>query len=128
MIKYLTVDQVIGFHDELLNLFGGLRGIRDKNLLHSALDAPRTAFNGADMYPSIYEKAGVYLYHITKNHPFNDGNKRTAFVTTLAFIEANHAKIKFDLSNLEKMVVEVASGNVEKPELFSFLQFGKVPW
>jgi death-on-curing protein len=85
VIKYLTANQVIAFHDTLIEKFGGLSGIRDKNLLYSALNAPKVSFGGKDMYSSIPEKAAVYLYHIAKNHPFNDANKRTAYVTAIAF-------------------------------------------
>ena len=77
------------------------------------------------MYYSVFEKAAVYLYHITKNHPFNDGNKRTAYVAVLAFLKVNKVKIKFDISDLEIIVVEVANGKLEKPELFSFLEYRK---
>ena len=59
MTKYLTVDQVIGFHDDLLRQFGGLKGIRDKGLLHSALETPKMSFDGPEMYPSIFDKAAV---------------------------------------------------------------------
>lgn len=127
MIKYLTVNQVISFHDDLVNNFGGLLGIRDKNLLISALQAPKASFDGKEMYPSIYEKAAVYLYHIAKNHPFNDGNKRTAYVAVLAFLKANHAAIKFKTMNLEQIVVEVANGSISKDKLAQFFQHGKLP-
>lgn len=126
MIKYLTVNQVISFHDDLVNNFGGLHGIRDKNLLLSALQAPKASFDGKEMYPSIYEKAAVYMYHIAKNHPFNDGNKRTAFVSVLAFLKANDAHIKFKPKNLEQIVIEVANGNISKDELILFIKYGKI--
>ena len=125
MIKYLTVDQVIAFHDTLIEKFGGLSGIRDKNLLYSALSAPKASFGGKDMYSSISEKAAVYLYHIAKNHPFNDANKRTAYVTALAFLKANRSPIKFELGQLETIVVSVANGKITKEELICFFQNGK---
>jgi len=78
------------------------------------------------MYPTIYEKAAVYMYHIAKNHPFNDGNKRTAYVAVLAFLKTNHAPIKFKIKNLEQIVIEVASGNISKNELISFFKYGKL--
>jgi len=127
MIKYLTANQVISFHDDLLDNFGGLPGIRDKKLLLSALHAPKASFNGQEMYPTICEKAAVYLYHIAKNHPFNDGNKRTAFVATLAFLKANHTAIKFKTTDLEQLVVDVANGNISKDRLAQFFQYGELP-
>lgn len=127
MIKYLTIHQVISFHDHLLEAFGGLPGIRDKNLLLSALQAPKASFDGREMYPSIFEKATVYLYHIAKNHPFNDGNKRTAFVSVLAFLEANHAIMKFTTTDLEQLVVSVANGKVSKETSIQFFRSGNLP-
>ena len=125
MIKYLTVNQVIAFHDTLIEKFGGLSGVRDINLLDSALNAPKSSFGGKDMYPSIPEKAAVYLYHIAKNHPFNDANKRTAYVTALAFLKANRSPIKFELNHLEAIVVGVANGKIAKEELVCFFQNGQ---
>lgn len=75
MIEYLTIEQVIELHDDLLKRYGGLPGIRDKNLLWAAIDAPKAAMFGQEMYPSVYEKAAAYLYHLVCNHPFNDANK-----------------------------------------------------
>lgn len=77
MIEFLTIEQVIELHDELLNRYGGLPGIRDKNLLFSAIDAPKVAILGQEMYSSVFDKAAAYLYHLVCNHPFNDANKRT---------------------------------------------------
>jgi death on curing protein len=125
--KYLTADQVIIFHDILLKKFGGLPGIRDTNLLHSALESPKASFEGKEMYPSIYEKAAAYLYHLAKNHPFNDGNKRTSYVTALAFLKSNETPIKFKISDLESVVVATANGKLDKEHLTRFFKNGKLP-
>lgn len=94
MIKYLTLEEILEIHDEMLIRFGGLAGIRDANLLHSVIETPKAAMFGQEMYPSIYEKAAIYLYLITRNHPFNDGNKRTAYVVTLLFLKATTRKFQ----------------------------------
>lgn len=75
MIQFLTVDEIIEMHDAFLNKFGGLPGIRDKNLLLSAIAAPQGRMFGEDLHPTVYDKAAAYLFHIVCNHPFNDGNK-----------------------------------------------------
>lgn len=126
MTKYLTVGQVIRFHDELLHRFGGLPGIRDMNLLQSSLENPKNSFMGIEMYASVFQKAAAYLYSITKNHPFNDGNKRTAFVAALAFLRANQAKIRFKFSDLEPIVVGVANGDISREDLAIFFESGKI--
>lgn len=124
MIKYLTADQVLAIHDQLITRFGGLPGLRDKNLLYSALEAPKVAFGNKEMYPSIFEKAAAYLYHLARNHPFNDGNKRTAYVAVLAFLKANQAKINFKIQDLEQIVVDVANGKIDKEMLAQFFKRG----
>lgn len=124
MIKYLTAEHVISFHKEILRVSGGLAGIRSKNLLLSALAAPKASFAGQQMYPLIDEKAAVYLYHLARNHPFNDGNKRTAYISTLVFMELNQGDLKFDVSSLEDVVVDVAQGKFSKDQLLRFFLGG----
>lgn len=126
MIKYLTYQQVISIHDDLLKNFGGLPGIRDKNLLLSALEMPKASFGNKKMHPSIFQKAAAYLYHLVQNHPFNDGNKRTAYVVVLVFLEINHAPIKFKINNLEQIVLNVANGKLHKPQLGHFFKYGRL--
>ena len=77
MIKYLTLEQVLKLHDAVVEKFGGLSGIRDSNLLLSCIESPKMMMFGEDLYPSVYDKASIYLFNIVCNHPFNDGNKRT---------------------------------------------------
>lgn len=125
MIEFLTIEEVIELHDELLKRYGGLSGIRDKNLLWSAIDAPKAAMFGQEMYSSVYEKASAYLYHIVCNHPFNDGNKRTGFAVTLIFLEVNDAKQCFKKEDLEDLVIEIAKGGATKEEIARFLEHGK---
>ena len=72
MIKYLTLEEVLEMHDAFIEKFGGLKGIRDANLLLSAIETPKTAMFGEDLYPTVYDKAAAYLFHIVQNHPFMD--------------------------------------------------------
>lgn len=124
MIEYLTSDQIIDLHDEMLKRYGGLPGIRDKNLLLSATDAPKAAIFGQEMYPSVHEKAAAYLYHLVCNHPFNDANKRTGYAATLVFLEVNNAKQVFKKEDLENLVIEVARGKETKKRITNFLKHG----
>lgn len=124
MIHYLILEQVLEIHDEMLRLFGGLVGIRDINLLHSAIETPKLAVFGQELYPSVYDKAATYLYLITRNHPFTDGNKRTAYVSALVFLEGNNVKNKFKNDDLERIIIEVAKGGKDKESLAAFLEHG----
>jgi death-on-curing protein len=120
--KYLTPDQVIAIHDELLEKFGGLRGVRDHNLLCSALDAPKASFGGTEVYATMHEKAAAYMYHLARNHPFNDGNKRTSYVVTLVFLKMNHVPLRFKIERLEQIVIDVAHGKMDKTALSQFFK------
>lgn len=124
MTEYLSVAQVIAMHDAFLQEFGGLPGIRDVNLLMSAIETPRGQMFGRDLYPTLYDKAAGYLYHIVCNHPFNDGNKRTGFGSALLFLKANSVATRFNKKKYENLVVEVAKGKVSREEMAYFLEHG----
>ncbi len=125
MIYFLSVEEVIAMHDAFLQRFGGLPGIRDINLLMSAIETPKSSMFGQDLYPTIYDKAAAYLFHIVCNHPFNDGNKRTGFGSTLLFLKANSISLEFDKKKYENLVVKVAQGKTTKEQISHFLEFGK---
>ncbi len=127
MIEFLSPEQVLGIHKVMIQKFGGLPGVKNMNLLLSALEAPKAAFGGVDLYPSMFEKAAVYLYHLTRNHPFNDGNKRTAYFVTLLFLEANHIISPCKKTDLEEIVVLTSCGKTSKEQLAFFLETGKFP-
>lgn len=80
--RFVTIEEVIMIHDDQIKSFGGSLGIRDYGLLKSAVFQPQVSFNGQLLHPNIYSQAAAYLYHLTMNHPFVDGNKRTAFAVT----------------------------------------------
>ncbi len=120
-MEYLTIEQVILLHDEMIKRYGGMPGIRDKNLLYSAVDAPRTVLFEQEMYPSVYQKAAAYLYHLVCNHPFYDANKRTGYAATLVFLEVNNVKTTFKKEDLENLVIAVAQGKETKESILKFL-------
>jgi death-on-curing protein len=125
MIKYLMLEQVLKMHDAFIEKFGGLQGIRDMNLLLSAIETPKASMFGEDLYPTIYDKAAAYLYHIVQNHPFNDANKRTGFGAAYLFLKANNVSILFDDESFESLVVEVAKGKKTKKEISYFFEHGQ---
>ena len=75
--QFLTLEDVLVIHEEQLNAFGGLDGIRDQGLLESAVMMPQASFGGEYLHSSIFEMASAYAFHIAENQPFLDGNKRT---------------------------------------------------
>ncbi|MCP4422486.1 MAG: hypothetical protein GY805_38240 [Chloroflexi bacterium] len=81
MIRYLTPQQVLFIHSRLIATTGGEHGIRDLGLLESAVARPRATFDGADLYPDLFLKTAVFMESLSPNHPFVDGDKRTAITT-----------------------------------------------
>jgi death-on-curing protein len=119
---FLTVEEVIQIHNELVSKYGGLHGIRDMGLLVSAIEMPKSAMLGEYLHQCIFDKASAYLYHIVCNHAFLDGNKRTGIATTLIFLCQNGIHIKYDMKKLEELVCLVAQGMISKQEISKFLQ------
>ncbi len=88
-IKYLSIDEVLAIHIKMVDKFGGSHGIRDLGLVESAVARPQASFGGQDLYENIFDKAAALLQSLLKNHPFVDGNKRTALTSAISFIEIN---------------------------------------
>lgn len=122
MIKYLSIDESIEVHNSLVATYGGLQGIREHNLLESALAMPMTAMFNKDMYPSIFDKAACYLFFIATNHPFVDGNKRTATSCCLLFLQFNDIKLSYKEDELIEFVVDIAQGKIDKVEISKYLR------
>lgn len=120
--EFLEIADILEIHQILIEQFGGMPGVRDEGLLESALSQPKASFFGELLHPTIYQQAAAYLYHLAKNHPFVDGNKRTAYGAMEAFIRLNGYNL--DLSNEEAytMVMQVAQGEMTKEELASLLE------
>lgn len=88
-ILYLSVIHVLVIHDQVIKRFGGSQGIRDLGFIESAVGRPQATFDGNDLYKTIFEKAAALLQSLLKNHPFVDGNKRTALTATGIFLKLN---------------------------------------
>lgn len=88
-MKFVTLEEVLSIHEAMIEIGGGREGILDFTLLHSAIERPKAQFGGKFLYSSIFLMAGAMLQSLVKNHPFADGNKRTAFFTTLRLLEKN---------------------------------------
>lgn len=120
--EFLEIADILNIHQILIEQFGGMSGVRDEGLLESALSQPKATFFSELLHPKIHEQAAAYLYHLAKNHPFLDGNKRTAYGAMEAFLRLNYYNL--DLSNEEayNMVMQVAQGNMTKEELSVLLE------
>lgn len=93
-MKYLTPQNVIQIHFELVEATGGLQGLRDLGLLESAVLRPQATFGGKDLYPTLLLKAAALIHSLLLNHVFADGNKRTATISMIEFLTLNGKKFK----------------------------------
>lgn len=120
--KFLTQSVVLKIHERQIERFGGTLGIRDEGLLESALAQPQATFAGEFLHRTIYEKAAAYLYHIAMNHPFIDGNKRTAFAAMDTFLRLNGYSLNLTDEQAYTLVMQVAQGRMSKAELTTYLE------
>jgi death-on-curing protein len=121
-VRFLALEEVLALHAEQIRRFGGAPGLRDPALLASALAMPRATFGGEPLHATPWEAAAAYLFHLARNHPFVDGNKRTALAAALVFLGLNGFTVEADDDAVTGLVVGVASGAVSKSEVAVFLQ------
>ena len=113
---HLTIDVVREIHDEALKRFGGLQGIRDENLLASAVLAPQSSFGGKSPFADLIDIAAAYLFYICRNHPFLDGNKRTAMMAAIVFLRLNGIEPAPDSGRWEKLMLDIAASKIDRQE------------
>jgi len=111
-VKYLTAEQALFIHSRLIDETGGSHGIRDIGLLQSAVSRPMATFGGEDLYPDIFQKAAALLESLIKNHPFIDGNKRTAISSTGLFLRINGYSLETSQKELEDFTLNMATGKI----------------
>jgi death on curing protein len=113
---HLTIDVVREIHDEALKRFGGPEGIRDENLLASAVLAPQSSCGGKSPFADLIDIAAAYLFYICRNHPFLNGNKRTAMMATIVFLRLNGIEPAPDSERWEKLMLDMAASKIDRQE------------
>ncbi len=119
---FLTLDEALAIHAHQIARYGGALGVRDQGLLESALAMPAATFAGESLHPSLPEQAAAYLFHLVKNHPFVDGNKRVGLACSLAFLRLNGIRVRATDDDLVGIVVGVAEGRRSKADVAVFLR------
>ena len=114
---FLDLDRVLQIHRSLIEKYGGIDGVREIGLLHSAIAMPQASFGGALLHKDLFEMAAAYLYHITQNHPFLDGNKRTGAATAIVFLAMNDVDLEADEDALVELTLAVAKGHAGKQQI-----------
>ena len=117
----LTEQQVLAVHSMMIEMTGGVDGVRDNSLLDSALNAPFQTFDGKELYPALLSKAAVMCRSIISNHPFVDGNKRTGIHVTLIFLELNGIELQYSQNELIELGFGVASGQLSSDDILKWL-------
>lgn len=108
-MKYLSAEQVLFIHSRLIDTSGGAHGVRDTGLLHSATERPKATFDGKDLYNDAFHKAAALMESLTNNHPFIDGNKRTAITSSALFLQFNGYLLNTSQTKLEKFTLQMAT-------------------
>lgn len=120
-MKKLSKKQILMLHTQLIQQTGGSDGIRDYNLLDSALENPFQSFGGDELYPTIQAKAVRLGYGLIKNHCMIDGNKRIGTHAMLVFLALNGIELKYTQKELYETILDVAAGKIEYEDLLQWV-------
>ena len=125
IVSFKSAEDVIRIHDSLIQEFGGRPGILNMGLLESAINQPLNVWEYDKRNRKIYNLAAAYFYHIIKNHPFIDGNKRTRLLTALEFIYNNGYELKKqyrDMDDLYNLAIDTASSKLTTEDIAIFFK------
>jgi death-on-curing protein len=126
-LRHLSVDAVIAIHEKVLEAHGGSPGLRDAALLESAVAAPQASSGGEPLMKEATEIAAAYLFYLCRNHPFVDGNKRTALAACLVFLQSNAllpdpGRAARAVAAWEALVLDVAGSVIDRAQTTSRLR------
>jgi death-on-curing protein len=123
---FISIEEVVLIHEKMIEIGGGSSGIRDIELLHSALERPKASFGGKYLYKSALEMGAAMLQSLVKNDLFIDGNKRTAFFATLRFLEKNNFNYSFENKDIVNFMVSVDTQNLSIHEIADWFEKRKI--
>lgn len=122
MARYLSTRDVLLAHYQVIETFGGSHGVRDMHLLESALDRPKASFNGHDLYPTIEDKSAALVHSLVKNHPFTDGNKRTAAFCLETFLFRNGFNFTASSRELVDFMINIAANKDDEKTIKEWIR------
>ena len=120
-MRYLSLREILELHDQIIEVFGGARGIRDLRALESAINQPRLTFDQTDLYPDILTKAAALCFFLVMNHPFVDGNKRIGHAAMETFLTLNGFEIEASVDEQEQIILQLASGELNRETFTTWL-------
>ena len=121
-IEFLTLEDVLSLHDELIQRYGGSPGLRDAGLLEAALGMPQAGFGGQYFHEFPHEMGAAYLFHLVRNHPFIDGNKRIALACAILFFKINRVSYSITEKEAVDLTLSAASGQLDKGAVTEFFR------
>ena len=121
-IVFLTLEDVLALHDELIQDYGGISGLRDAGLLEAALAMPQAGFGGRYFHEFPYEMGAAYLFHLVRNHAFADGNKRIALACAILFFKINRVSYAITEEEAVELTYAAASGQINKGDVTEFFR------
>ena len=121
-MKYISADEVLAIHEDMLDRYGGSHGIRDLTLLYSAIYRPQASFAGEDLYKSTFDKTAALVHSLLLNHPFTDGNKRTAYTSGARFLYKNGFNLYAPTSEVIKFTKNVENKKINIIKITNWLK------
>jgi len=121
-VRYLTLAEVLDLHRRVMEQAGGSPAVRDLGGLISAVAQPRVTFEGHDLHPTAADKAAALCVSIIVNHPFVDGNKRAGHAAMETFLVMNGHEVVASVDESEQVMLDVASGRIDRERLAAWLQ------
>ena len=121
-IAFLTLEDVLALHEELIQRYGGTPGLRDAGLLEAVLAMPQAGFGSQYFHEFPPEMAAAYLFHLVRNHAFIDGNKRVALACAILFLKINHVSYSITEEEAAELTLGTASGSMEKGAVTAFFR------
>jgi death-on-curing protein len=118
----ISVEQVLKIHELAIQQYGGSNGLRDLDLLDSAIKRPFQTFGGEDLYISPIEKASALIESIIVNHPFIDGNKRTGYILMKAILLNSNIQISATETNIYNFVISISTGEIKFEAIVEWLK------
>jgi len=122
VIHYLKPEQVLFIHNQLIEETGGLHGVRDLSMLLSAMGRPLATFDGRDLYDGLFSKGAALLDSLIRNHPFVDGNKRTAITSAGLFLQINGYSLQVENEEMVRFTLICAQSQADLKEILLWLK------
>lgn len=120
--NFLGLDDLLEIHHDQIKKYGGSEGVREMELLQSAISMPQAGAGDEYFHKDVFEMAAAYLFHIVKNHPFVDGNKRTGAMSAIVFLKLNGYALKASGKAYENLVMDVVADIMGKEKIAEFFK------